>query len=146
MAQTYNANIDDTTGGVRLEGTVVFTDANPLIPAPLNSVSPVGTITSGSLPTVTLSSGTGAQVSTARDVNLYVPLTTDATNNAATCAVALSPDNSTYTTVETVSLAAALNTQGAVVFPCNVRVPAGWYIKLTAAHMAIGSAGVCSYA
>jgi hypothetical protein len=146
MARTYGSNILDETGQIRIEGFTQFTDADPTTPAPLNATSPVGTITSGALPTVTLASTTGAQVSTARDVNLYVPLTGDATNNAATCAIALSADNSTYTTVGTVSLAAAVNNTGAVVLVETVRVPAGWYVKLTTSHMTIGSAGACSYA
>lgn len=146
MGQTYNANIEDTTGAIRIEGEVAFTDSNATSPAPLNATSPVGTITSGSLPTVTLTSTTGAQVSTARDVTLYVPLTGDATLNAATCAIALSPDNTTYTTVGTVSLASAVNNTGAIELVESVRVPAGWYVKLTTSHMTIGAAGVCSYA
>lgn len=146
MGQTYNTNILDESGQIRIEGQTQFTDSSPTSPAALNATSPVGTITSGSLPTVTLSTGTGAQVSTVRDVNIYVPLTGDATNNVATGAVALSPDNVTYSTVETFSLAAAVNNTGAIVLAANVRVPAGWYIKITTSHMAIGAAGVCSYA
>ena len=146
MGQTFNANVTDSQGEVRFEGEIVYTDSNATTPAPLNATSPVGTITSGTLPTVTLTSTTGAQVSTARDVNIYIPLTGDATNNAATGAVALSPDNTTYTTVETFSLAAAVNNTGAIVLAANVRVPAGWYIKITTSHMAIGATGVCYYA
>ena len=146
MGSTYNTNILDESGAIRIEGQTQFTDSSPTSPAPLNATSPVGTIVSGALPTVTLTSTTGAQVSTARDVNLYVPLTADATNAIASCAIALSPDNTTYTTVGTVSLAAAVNNTGAVVLVETVRVPAGWYVKLTTSHMTIGSAGVCSYA
>ena len=147
MGQTYNIDILTSDGSqVVRQGELNYTDSNPLTPAALNATSPVGTIVSGALPTVTLTSTTGAQVSTARDVTLYVPLTGDATNNAATCAIALSPDNTTYTTVGTVSLAAAVNNTGAVVLVESVRVPAGWYVKLTTSHMAIGATGVCSYA
>ena len=147
MGQTYNIDILTSDGSqVVRQGELNYTDSNPLTPAPLNATSPVGTITSGALPTVTLASGTGAQVSTARDVNLYVPLTSSGTNAVATCALAISPDNSTYTTVGTVTLAAAVNTIGAVVIVETLRIPAGWYVKLTASNFTIGSAGVCSYA
>lgn len=147
MPVTYNGNLVNADGTLVVRsGELVFTDATPSVPAALNATSPVGTITSGSLPTVTLTSTTGAQVSTTRDVNLYVPLTSDATNNAATCAIALSADNSTYTTLTTVSVAAAVNNLGALVQLVTVRVPAGWYVKLTTSRMTIGAAGVCSYA
>lgn len=147
MGQTYNTNMLTQDGTLtKLTGEITFVDSNATTPAALNATSPVGTITSGSLPTVTLTSTTGAQVSTTRDVNVYVPLTSDATNNAATCAIALSADNSTYTTLTTVSVAAAINNLGALVQLVTVRVPAGWYVKLTTSRMTIGAAGVCSYA
>jgi hypothetical protein len=147
MGQTYNVDLLNADGTlVSKVGELTYTDSNATTPAALNATSPVGTITAGALPTVTLSSATGAQVSTTRDVNVYVPLASDATNNAATCAVALSPDNTTYTTVATVSVAAAINNLGALTLMKSIRVPAGWYIKLTTSRMTIGAAGVCSYA
>lgn len=147
MGQTYNVNLFNQDGTLETRtGRINYTDSAATTPAALNATSPVGTITSGALPTVTLTTATGAQVSTARDVNLYVPLTADATNNAATCAVALSADDTTYTTLTTVSVAAALNNLGALVQLVTVRVPAGWYVKLTTSRMTIGAAGVCSYA
>jgi hypothetical protein len=105
----------------------------------LSATSPVGTITSGALPTASLSSGTGAQLSTTRDVTAYLALTGDATNNAATAAIALSPDNATYSTLATLSLAAAVNNTGAIGQMATVRVPAGWYLKVTVSRMAITS-------
>ena len=105
----------------------------------LSQLSPKFSITSGALPTVTLSSGTGAQVSTTRDAETVTPFTGDGTNNAATCAIALSPDNVTYSTLDTLSIAAGLNVLGALALSANVRVPAGWYLKLTAAHGTIGT-------
>ena len=147
MGQTYNVKIENQDGTIITRGgELVYTDSNATTPAALNATSPVGTITSGALPTVTLTSTTGAQVSTARDVNLYVPLTADATNNAATCKIELSADNMTYTELATVSLAAAVNNTGAIVLLETVRVPAAWYVKLTTSHMTIGAAGVCPYA
>jgi hypothetical protein len=94
---------------------------------------------SGALPTATLASGTGGQLSTARDVDSVTPFTGDATNNAATCKIELSPDNVTYTTLNTVSIAAALNLTGALDQNINVAVPAGWYVKLTAVHGTLGT-------
>jgi hypothetical protein len=147
MGQTFNVRIlnPDGTYASRV-GEIVYTDSSATTPAALNATSPVGTITSGALPTVTLTSTTGAQVSTARDVNLYALLTADATNNIASCKIELSADNVTYTELSTVSLAAAVNNTGAVAQLATVRVPAGWYVKLTTSHMTIGAAGVCSYA
>lgn len=147
MGQTYNMDLRNSDGTIIARtGEIEFTASNATTPAALNATSPVGTITSGALPTVTLTSTTGAQVSTARDVNLYVPLTGDATANAATCKLELSADNVTYTELTTVSLASAVNNTGAIVQLVTVRVPAAWYVKLTTSHMTIGAAGVCSYA
>jgi hypothetical protein len=75
--------------------------------------------TSGSLPTLTLTSGTGARVDTQHDRYLSVPTTT-----AGTVEVELSPDNTTYTALYTRTTQAT----DAV----NVAVPAGWWVRLTA--------------
>jgi hypothetical protein len=119
-----------------------FDDAAQSQPAALNQVSPKGTVTSGALSTQQLVSTTGAQVSTARDVELHTLVTFDATNAVATVAVALSPDNSTYSTLYTLSLAAAVNNTGAIALPIAVRVPAGWYVKMTTSH---GTLGLSTY-
>jgi hypothetical protein len=142
LGNQYPANFLSPTGTMlESQGQVLFTDSTnqPIVGTASTGVSPVGVITSGALPTATLSSGTGAQVSTTRDVSAYIALTADATNNAATAAVALSPDNVTYSTLYTLSLAAAVNNTGAIVLPAHVRVPAGWYIKVTVSHMTITS-------
>lgn len=97
----------------------------------LNQVSPRFTITSGALPTVQLVSGAGAQVSTARDTETYTPLTL--TTAGGTVVVALSPDNTTYSTVMTVTPAV-----NASVTDVTVRVPAGWYLKMTATNATLG--------
>jgi len=121
-------------------GTVTVPAAAAVTAAPrLNQLSPALTITSGALPTATLSSGTGAQILTTRDAETVTPFTGDGTNNAATCAIALSPDNTTYSTLDTLSIAAGLNVLGALALSANVRVPAGWYLKLTAVHGTIGT-------
>jgi hypothetical protein len=117
-------------------GVARFTASTPNAPVAVNKVSPVGTITSGALPTVQLVSGTGAQVSTARDVDTYTLWTGDATNNVASATVALSPDNVTYSTIYAASLAAAVNNTGAIAVPLYARVPAGWYLKITLVHSA----------
>ncbi len=98
----------------------------------------MGTITSGALPAVTLVSGTAAQLSTARDVTSYTTVANDDSANVATATVALSADNSTFTTLTVVSMVAAQNDAGVVGFPVTVRVPAGWYIKITLVHMTMG--------
>ena len=132
---TFNVTERDPENQRVLASRVLsFDDAAQLQPAALNQVSPKGTITSGALPTVQLVSGAGAQVSTARDVDTYTVWTGDATNNVASCAVAISPDNTTYTTIYTLSLAAAVNNTGAIALLAFARVPAGWYLKLTSVH------------
>jgi hypothetical protein len=140
MATTYTVDIlNPEQTEVIQSGVVSYTGAAAVVPATLNQVSPKGTVTSGALSTQQLVSTTGAQVSTARDVDTYTLITYDATNNVATCAVALSPDNVTYSTLYTTSLAAAVNNTGAIAMPVMVRVPAGWYIKLTVVHATIGA-------
>src|SRR5881227_3390526 len=102
---TYNVSRRNPENTVILANEVhSFDDAAQLQPAALNQVSPKGTITAGALPTVQLVSGAGAQVSTTRDVDTYTLWTGDATNNVASAAVAISPDNTTYTTIYTASL------------------------------------------
>lgn len=133
----------DSNGQVVYQGAMTFTGSAPSQPAALNQLSPVGTITSGALPTVQLVSGTGVQIVTTRDCETYTTVTGDATNNVASVTVALSPDNVTYSTIIVPSIAAALNTSGALGIPVTVRVPAGWYLKMTAVH---ASLGVTTYA
>jgi hypothetical protein len=113
------------------------TGAQPVV---RNQVSPVGTITSGTLPnTGAWVSGTAKVNPVSRDINVYVELVGAATNTIASCTIALSPDNSTYTTVGTPSLAAAVNNTGAITLLCNVRVPSGWYIKLTFSNFTVAA-------
>ena len=132
---TYNVTLKNVEGTIVQEAHVIsFDDSAAAQPAALNQVSPKGTITAGALPTVQLVSGAGAQVSLTRDVDTYTVWTGDATNNIASCAVAISPDNVTYTTLYTLSLAAAVNNTGAIALLAFARVPAGWYLKLTSVH------------
>jgi hypothetical protein len=116
------------------------TDATAAAIAGLNQVSPVGTITSGTLPnTGAWVSGTAKVNPTTRDITVYVELVGSATNAIASCTVALSADNSTYTTVATPSLAAAVNNTGAITIPFPVRLPNGWYIKLTFSNFTVAA-------
>jgi hypothetical protein len=64
-------------------------------------------------------------------VTVFVEVTSDGTNNAGTCAIAISPDNVTYTTIGTVSVPAAINNLAAIVEVVPVRLPKDWYVKLT---------------
>jgi hypothetical protein len=120
---TLTATFIDENGVDRLDGTI--TTRNP--------------IASGALPTVSLSSGTAAQVSATRNVTAAILYTLDATNNVATVKIELSPDNSTFTSLGTMSFAAAVNNTGAIAMIATVPVPAGWYIKVTVVHAAITS-------
>lgn len=88
--------------------------------------------TSGALATTSAwVSTTAKQIDAAQDRFLVVPITLTPTGAAAaTCVVALSPDNSTFSTVvtETAPIGTALDSfvVGAYLF-----VPKGWYVKLT---------------
>ena len=95
---------------------------------------------SGALPTLTFTSGTAAQVDIHGDRELVIPFTGDGTNNVASLLIQLSPDNVTYSTLDTLSIAAALNLTGALNVPASILVPATWYVKLTAVHGTIGTA------
>lgn len=117
------AHFLDDNGADRIDGTLVT--YNPIV--------------SGALPTVSLSSGTAAQVSATRDVRAALLVTYDATNNVASCKVELSPDNSTFTSLGTASLAAAVNNTGAIASLITVSIPAGWYIKVTLVHATLTS-------
>jgi len=66
----------------------------------------------------TFVSGTAQQLSTVQDVMLYIDVKT-----AASLSIALGPDSSTSTTLQS-SVTEALGLT-------SVRVPAGWYVKLT---------------
>jgi hypothetical protein len=133
MATNYDVDLYNAERSeVKASGSLTFTGAATVVPATLNQVSPVGTITSGTLPNLGAWVSTTAKVNpVARDITAYVEVTSDGTNNAGTCAIAISPDNSTYTTVGTVSVPAAINNLGVVVEVVPVRLPNGWYIKLT---------------
>jgi hypothetical protein len=117
-----------TSDGQRIteNGLIQYLDATN---QPATNQNPV---TSGTLPQLaSWVSGTAQQNPVSRPVTVVLAPTGDASNNAATVAIALSPDNSTYTTVATWSLAAAVNLVGAITTVVPVLVPTGWYIKCT---------------
>lgn len=110
--------------------------------ARLAQVSPATSITDGALPTQQLVSGAGAQLAApgdTQDVETVTPCTFNpGAGTTATVTVALSPDGVTYSTVgvETVPAGVALD---GTIHLVKVRVPAGWYLKLTAnAQAALG--------
>lgn len=132
MATTYTVdliNVDNNE--LEKQQILSYTGTSPTIPATRNQVSPVGTVTSGSLATQQLVSGTGATISTTRDVETHTPCTL--TGVGGTITVALSPDNVTYSTLAVVT--PAIN---ASITDVVVRVPAGWFIKLTTASATLG--------
>lgn len=130
----YSAVIVDANGQETKGNTIQFEDS-VLQPQPASNP-----VTSGALSTKTFTSTTGAQVSATQQVTLYIVVTGDATNNVGTCVVALSPDNTTYSTVQTISLAAAVNNLGAIGLPVTLVVPLGWYVKFTTTHTTLGTA------
>ena len=129
----YPANMENTDGSVRLQGELEFTSATN---QPQNNANPIA---SGTLPQMAAWVSTTAQQNpVGRNIRIALAVTSDATNNAATVAVAISPNNTDYTTLCTISVAAALNNLGAVTLHDNVDLPYNWWIKLTiGAHAAV---------
>lgn len=105
--------------------------------AGLAQLSPRFTVTSGALPTVQLVTATGAQILTSRDAETVTPCTFNpGAATTATVTAALSPDNVTYSTLAVVTEPAGVALDGTIL-PVKVRVPAGWYLKLTANAQAV---------
>lgn len=127
MATTYPVEILNPEGTeVVQSGVLNFTSATN------QPTGTVNAITSGTLPnTGAWISGTAKVNPVARPITVNVEVTSDGTNNAGTCAIAISPDNSTFTTIGTVAVPAAINNLGVVVEVVPVNLPNGWYIKLT---------------
>lgn len=118
---------------ITADGSKIVENGQVLFLSPTAQPAPnLNAITSGALPQLAAwVSGTGQLNPVSYPIEVVLAPTGDATNNAATVAVALSPDNTTYTTVATWSLAAAVNNTGAITDYVSVKVPPGWYIKLT---------------
>lgn len=98
-----------------------------------------GAATSGALPTASLGSGTAHQFDTTYGRTAVTSVTFTPTGAAAaTCTVALSPDDSTFSTtvVVTVPIGTALDS---FILPVTAFVPAGWWLKLTTAHATLGA-------
>lgn len=131
QGESYPVEILDGNGIDRLTGVAVFTDAADQ-PVPITNP-----ITSGALPALSAwVSGTAKQNTTGRPVTVCVEVVTDGTANAATCAIALSADGSTFTTVATPGADSAVNTVGSVTMLATVPLPTGWYVKITLSHAA----------
>ncbi len=123
------------TGTVTVPAAAAVTSATKL--ADLSSYL---TIASGALPALgAWSSGTAQQNPVARQITVCVEVVTDGTANAATCAIAVSPDNMTFTTIGTPGASAAVNTTGAVTELASVTLPNGWYLKLTFSHCTVAA-------
>ena len=96
--------------------------------------------TSGTLPnTGAWVSGTAKVNPASRPITVAVEVVTAGTNTIATCVVAISPDNVTYTTLGTPGCSAAVNNLGAITLLTNVPLPQGWYIKLTFANCTVAA-------
>lgn len=132
---SYPVDLADAASGVvRDSGTLIFTDATQ---QPVPTAPP---ITSGALPvTGSWVSGTAKQNPVSRPITLAVEVVTDGTANAATCAIAISPDNVTYSTLGTPGASAAVNTSGAVTLLSCVPLPQGWWVKLTFSHATVAA-------
>lgn len=134
VGASYPADLIDGNGQVSKGNVITFLDSTN---QPQQGNNP---ITSGALPdTGSWVSGTAKVNPVARAVTVAVEVVTDATNNVATCVIAISPDNSTYTTLGTPGTSAAVNNLGAVTLLTNVPLPEGWYIKLTLSHTTVAA-------
>ena len=84
-------------------------------------------------------STTAQQNPVARQITVCVEVVTDGTANPATCAIAVSPDNVTYTTIATPGASTGNNTAGAETSLASVTLPNGWWLKLTFSHCTIAA-------
>jgi hypothetical protein len=97
-------------------------------------------ITSGTLPnTGAWVSGTAKVNPVSRPITVAVEVVMAGTNTIATCVIAISPDNSTFTTLATPGASAAINNTGAFTVASMVPLPQGWYIKLTFANCTVAA-------
>ncbi len=124
------------TGAVTVPAAAATTSAPRL-----SQLTSALTIVSGTLPnTGSWVSGTAKVNPVTRQVTAYIECAFDGTANAATVVIAVSPDDSTYTTVGTPGVSAGVNTAGASTELVPVSWPAGWFIKLTiAAHATVAA-------
>ena len=123
---TYPGQFVDQSGQERFLGSIVFTsDTNQ----PSNNSN---LITSGTLPQLSAWVSTTAQQNpVSRPITVVVEVADDGTNNAGSCAIAISPNDSDYTTLGTVTIPAGLNNLGAMKQVIPVPLPLAWWIKLT---------------
>lgn len=123
------------TGHVTVPQATAVLDA-----AALNQLTSALTITSGTLPNLgSWVSGTGIVNPVTRQISVVVAMVSSGTAATATNAIAVSPDNTTYTTVGTQTVSTAVNTVGALQLVTSVTVPAGWYIKCTFANATVAA-------
>lgn len=139
---TNSNTLDDgsANGLATLQNLVVIHPTGVVNGAPqISQLSPKFTITSGALPTATLASGTAAQLSTTRDVESHTAVTFNpGVATTATCTVALSSDNTTFSTLCVVTKPVGTVFDGEIE-DVVVRVPAGWYLKMTVVNATLGT-------
>jgi hypothetical protein len=89
--------------------------------------------------TATLVGGTGTRIDADFDRYTVTPVTFNpSAGAAATCAVAISPDDVTYSALWTETEPAGLALDGTI-HGIRVYVPSRWYLKLTVANAVIGT-------
>lgn len=139
--------VGEDTGGVFVSGNLATSGqvqgaaANQAGNMPeLGQLSSYLTITSGALPnTGAWVSGTAKQNPVARQITVNVVVVMDGTANAASCTIAISSDNTTFTTIGAPGVSAAINTVGAETLLIPVNLPAAWYVKLTLVHCSVAA-------
>lgn len=134
LGSLYPAEIIDANGNVTEGNQIQFTSSAD---QPLPQTNP---ITAGTLPNLgAWVSGTAKANPAGRQITVGVEVACDVTNNDATCAVAISPNGTDFTTLGTFVVEAAINTQGGVNFVTTVTLPSGWSIKLTLVHTTVAA-------
>lgn len=144
-----NSVVTIANGGIVVEGPWLFDASLVQVDSvagqnvaaalvPFARITSKYTITAGALPKLaSWVSTTPQQNAAGRQVTVNVEVAFDGTNNVASCAIAISPDNVTYSTIGTPSLAAAVNFVGATTQLVPVTVPDNWFIKLTLVHATV---------
>lgn len=98
-----------------------------------------GGVASGALPTIQLVSGAAQVPSTARTVTTYTSVAYNNSSADATITVALSPDNSTFSTLAVVTNKTFTGAVNGNITMVTVIVPIGWAFKITTVNATLGA-------
>lgn len=133
MGNPYPADVLREDGSVDRDGFVTFTD-------PSNQPGPgPNPITSGALTAQAITTATAFQPSTTRGVTVAIAASFDAASTDATMKVELSPDDTTFTTLATVTVPHATQPVNGLVELYTLPVPMGWWVKVTLTNVTVSA-------